>query len=300
MFEDIDRLPRSISDSRAWTPDWRNRQAMAYLAAFQERFPLRGGERARERLERALAQGLRLPTWEDDRMVKARFHHAAYGQMPNSPWSAAFDWCHGLMEMDPSLQRSTALKGWLLAGLSDDDIIRRWPITPEVINIFHDVWFDVRGSLQQPEALRQALGYAGLATGAAEWQRHERTVFRVALYEGAGSVDRLMIPNDRLCASDSERQPSNRRRLQAGLPQNRPMGDVTRISDRVDDATSETRRNTCASLGIPSWMGSTNDRNIALSKQIDKKVDAACKRLGIQCARPLRKKSSKAKKELGY
>jgi len=33
MLEDVRRLPRSMSESDDWAPDWRNRQAMAYLAA---------------------------------------------------------------------------------------------------------------------------------------------------------------------------------------------------------------------------------------------------------------------------
>jgi len=43
----IRMLPRSISESECWAPDWRNRQAMAYLAAYDERFQLRADEGAR-------------------------------------------------------------------------------------------------------------------------------------------------------------------------------------------------------------------------------------------------------------
>jgi len=66
MLQDIPRLPRSISESKHWTPDWRNRQAMAYLAAYEDRFALESGEGAREGFERALSMRMiRFAEWEE-------------------------------------------------------------------------------------------------------------------------------------------------------------------------------------------------------------------------------------------
>ena len=211
MLEHVRRIPRSMSESNIestsesdqWTPDWRNRQAMEYLNAYNERFPLREGETAPQRFIRALRHGMRLPAWEDDRMVMARFHHAAGGQMPDSPYTHAFERCHGLMERDPSTGSSTSLKGWLLAGLANEEILQRLPFSPEIIDIFHDVWFDVRGSLHLPNELWRVLIRTPLPAGAPQWQIHAQGVFWAAIAEGIESVDRMLIPNDR--PSESER-----------------------------------------------------------------------------------------------
>ena len=91
MLEDIQRLPRSISESTDWTPDWRDRQAMAYLAGYRDRFELRAGEGEREAFERALGAGMiRFPVREDDPVVKARFRHLAGAAVPGSEWTATF------------------------------------------------------------------------------------------------------------------------------------------------------------------------------------------------------------------
>jgi len=251
MFESVQRLPRSYSESKHWTPDWRNRQAMAYLAAYDERCPLGANEGAPERFERALAQGIRFPERENDPIVMERFRHAAGARMPASPRTQALDWCQEFTGTDFSLQSTTAIKGWLLAGLTDEEITRRLPISTVAITVFHDVWFDVRGSLRSPEALWQVLCGTPLPTGAAEWQRRERAVFRAALVYGAEAVDRLLIPNHRVCAGDFERQ------------------------------VSPTVRHMDADLETPRLTGGTNDASRVISRLLDKRAVAIGKLMGI-------------------
>jgi len=227
MLEDIQRLPRSISESTDWTPDWRDRQAMAYLAGYRDRFELRAGEGEREAFERALGAGMiRFPVREDDPVVKARFRHLAGAAVPGSEWTAAFDWCQECVGMDPSRQSTIALKGWLLAGLTDEEITRRRPMTPCAVRVFHDVWFDVRPNMQVPGALIRILCGAPLPTGAAGWQRRERAVFHAALFNGAESVDRMLIPDDRPAAGGNDWYVTERRRLQREI--NRRCGAAAR------------------------------------------------------------------------
>ena len=91
MFNDVERLPRSYSKSEHWTPDWRNRQAMAYLASFRGRLALEADDGSQEEAALALLGKVRFPVWEDDKIVKARFMHAAGSPCLTPNWVTAFD-----------------------------------------------------------------------------------------------------------------------------------------------------------------------------------------------------------------
>ena len=199
MLEDIQRLPRSISESTDWTPDWRDRQAMAYLAGYRDRFELRAGEGEREAFERALGAGMiRFPVREDDPVVKARFRHLAGAAVPGSEWTAAFDLGEELIRMNPVTLEAASIKGWLLTGLTDGKIAAMHPLTPFQVRVFHDTWFDVRDHLPERDMLMRVICDKPLGADTAEWKRQERRILWTALSCGAETLDELLNPSDRL------------------------------------------------------------------------------------------------------
>jgi len=64
------------------------------------------------------------------------------------------------------------------------------------------------------------------APTAAGWQGRERVVFHAALFNGAESVDRMLIPDDRPAAGGNDWYVTERRRLQKEI--NRGCGTAAR------------------------------------------------------------------------
>ena len=223
MLENVLRLPRSQVESPDWTPDWRDRQATSYVLAFQTRVLLASPRALRNNVATTLLPEVRFPVHEGDSLVKARFWHAVGASAPNSKWNAAFDWCVAGMRMDPSLGFFTPLKGWLLAGLTDEEIAARMPVAPVTAQVFHDVWFDVRGSLAWPDTLLRILCGRPLPNDAPVWMGRERTVIYAALTEAADAVDRLVRPCSKISDSELEWLVRNRSQTQARLAWDRTM-----------------------------------------------------------------------------
>lgn len=217
MFDSVRRLPRSYGESPTWVPDWRNQQATAYLLAFQTRVALASVGARNNNIASALIREVQFPEWEDDVVVKARFWHAVGAPVPGSRWTQAFDWCQECVRMDPATQSCVALKGWLVAGLSDEEISYRRPITPFHVKVFHDTWFDVRGHLRWPESLLQVLCARPTTAETPEWERRERTIIRAALADGPEAVDRLVIPSDKLSKDELKWLVEHRAQVQARL-----------------------------------------------------------------------------------
>jgi len=185
----------STSESDQWTPDWRNRQAMEYLNAYNERFPLREGETAPQRFIRARAAGgIRYPAWENDSIIKARFRHLAGTAIPDSEWTAAFDLGEGLIRTNPDTLDAGVIKGWLLAGLTDEEIAARHPLTPFQIRVFHNTWFDVRSHSLLPHDLLRITCGEPPETETSNWENRERRVLWIALSCGRSTLDEFLNP----------------------------------------------------------------------------------------------------------
>ena len=185
----------STSESDQWTPDWRNRQAMEYLNAYNERFPLREGETAPQRFIRARAAGgIRYPAWEKDSIIKARFRHLAGTAIPDSEWTAAFDLGEGLIRTNPDTLDAGVIKGWLLAGLTDEEIAARHPLTPFQIRVFHNTWFDVRSHSLLPHDLLRITCGEPPETETSNWENRERRVLWIALSCGRSTLDEILNP----------------------------------------------------------------------------------------------------------
>ena len=185
----------STSEPDQWTPDWRNRQALAYLNAYNERFPLREGETAPQRFIRARAAGgIRYPAWENDSIIKARFRHLAGTAIPDSEWTAAFDLGEGLIRTNPDTLDAGVIKGWLLAGLTDEEIAARHPLTPFQIRVFHNTWFDVRSHSLLPHDLLRITCGEPPETETSNWENRERRVLWIALSCGRSTLDEFLNP----------------------------------------------------------------------------------------------------------
>ena len=204
MLEHVPRVSRLLTEGPSWTPDWRNRQATAYLLAFNSRVTILSVGARNNNVASSLLPEVRFPAHEDDAIVKGRFWHLAGAPAPNSRWTQAFDLCQGLVQTDATARYATAIKGWLLAGLSDDEIAERHPISPFMVRLFHDVWFDVRGYLNWKVALNTALCGTPQDAATPEWERRERTILRAALWTGADAVDRLIAPRNTLDPKELE------------------------------------------------------------------------------------------------
>jgi len=239
VLENVLRLPRSQAESPDWSPDWRDRQATSYVLAFQTRVILASPRALRNNVASTLLPEVRFPRHEDDGLVKARFWHAAGAAAPNSKWSASFDWCVAGMRLDPSAGFFTPLKGWLLAGLSNEEIAERMPVAPVTVGLYHDVWFDVRGSLAWPETLWRILCGQPLPNDAPVWMGRERTVVYAALTEGADAVDRLVRPSSKISDSELEWLVRHRAQTQALLAWDRTMGNAAMQARQTDIAVHQ-------------------------------------------------------------
>ena len=204
MFNNVERLPRSYDESRnAWTPDWRNRQALKYHEAFLAETGWRAGETPSEEDVRALAGKQPFADWEDDEMVKARALRLAGLPMPGTS-RQDFHYMEGWARPDAVIDFGAGLKGWLLAGLDDEAIGVRLPLSPIRVRVFHDVWFDVRGLLERKEILWRILCGTPLPDNASDREKRERRIIHAALTGGTEYVDRLLCPRNELSAEDHQ------------------------------------------------------------------------------------------------
>ena len=208
------------------------------MLAFQTRVLLSSTRSNRNSVASALLGEVRFPPNEEDVLVKAKFWHAVGAAAPNSKWTEAFDWCVAGMRMDPA-GFFTSLKGWLLGGLSDEAIAERMPVPPLFVQVFHDVWFDVRGSLAWPDALLRILCGRQLPNDAPEWMRRERTVMYSALSEGTEAVDRLVRPCAKISDSELEWLVKHRAQAQARLAWDRTMGNAAMQTRQTDIAVHQ-------------------------------------------------------------
>ena len=267
VLENVPRLPWSQVVSPAWSADWRNRQADAYMLAFQTRVFLSSTRSNRESVASALLAEVRFPAHENDVIVSAKFWHALGASAPNSKWTDALDWCVAGMRMDPSAGFFTSLKGWLLSGLSDEAIAERMPVPPLFIQVYHDLLFNVRGSLAWPDALLRILCGRQLPNDAPEWERRERTVMYAALTEGIEAVDRLVRPCAKTSDSELEWLVKHRAQAQARLAWDRTMGNAAMQTRQTDIAVHQEDQRVSV------------NRDIAQAKQaLDNKSDEKSRR----------------------
>ena len=235
MFSSVQRVPRNYFESEEWTPDWRNRQAMAYQMAFRTRVLLAAVNDRSGHVATALLREVKFPEWENDPIVKARFWHAVGAPIPDSQWTKAFDRMQGCVKADPIKQSTVALKGWILAGLSDEEISDRRPLPPFYIRVYHDTWFDVRGHMQWPQVLTQVLCMSPMNADTPQWERRERTVMRAAIADGAGAVDRLVVPADKISTTEVEWLLSHRSQVQSRMAWDRTMVNSSHGEGRQGD-----------------------------------------------------------------
>ena len=204
------------------------------MLAFQTRVLLSSTRSNRNSVASALLGEVRFPPNEEDVLVKAKFWHAVGAAAPNSKWKAALDWVVVGMRMDPSAQFATALKGWLLSGLTDQEIAERMPVPPLFIQVYHDLLFDVRGSLAWPDALLRILCNRPVSNDASDWERRESTVLYAALTEGKEAVDRLVRPCAKISDSELEWLVKHRAQAQARLAWDRTMGNAASQPRQTD------------------------------------------------------------------
>ena len=213
MFESVQRLPRSYSESTSWTPDWRNRQAMAYLAAFRDQLALETRYGSQEDAAPALLNTVRLPPWEDDRVVMLRFLHAAGSPVIGPNWTAAFNVGEQLIRMNPEALEAASIKAWLLVHQTDEEIAARHSLTPFHVKVFHDTWFDVRAPLSEREMLLRILCEDPSASDPDGWQQRECRILRVALACGIETLDRLLVLNEDISDEHLEWLAETRRKV---------------------------------------------------------------------------------------
>ena len=191
MTNDVPRLPRSYDESTDWTPDWRNRQAHAYLDAFLAETGWRAGDTPSDEDVRALGGMKPFPDWENDEMVKARAWHLAGLQMPE-PWKSAFDFIETCDRPAGATHQASAIKGFLLASRTDEYIAERLGIDPFAVMAFNKILFDVSGLQGRPEILNRILRIGDIADDAPEREKQQRRFLFAGLYCGCDVVKQLL------------------------------------------------------------------------------------------------------------
>ena len=191
MNNNVERIPRSYEESTAWTPDWRNLQALAYNEALRAEIGWRAGETPSIEDMRALGGMKPFPDWEDDGMVRARALYLAGFPMPKSA-KEAFDFLDFREGPDGATHQTSAIKGFLLAGRSYEYIAELLRLDPFAVTVFNMLLFDVSGLQGRPEILNRILRIGDITDDAPEREKHERRFLFAGLYCGCDVVNQLL------------------------------------------------------------------------------------------------------------
>lgn len=119
------RLPRNLKESGAVTPDWRYQQAVLYVEAAEN-------------------QDYNLLELEDDILVIRLYAFMRHGTSGSTQLDAGIRYAIDAESCASDFGVGTRIKGYVMAGLSEEEIAERTGCDVESVDIFEKLFFDVR------------------------------------------------------------------------------------------------------------------------------------------------------------
>ena len=178
------RLPRSLHESPAYNPEWRRLQVEEYLRCRRHHDDQDGP--------------FVLSSSERDSTVRAYFKFRT-----NEPTTkaAAFRYAQDCIDTNDRYCMASRLKAMTTAGLTTTEIADRLHTSPENIESFQSLFFDVRSYVQDRAALRAILAPM---TDVRTADTRERVWLLAALSLGENGLDYVMDQRVRLTGNEQK------------------------------------------------------------------------------------------------